>query len=264
MSKRLKTTILNKAASQCRYMVPENITDIEERFVKYEYAKQLARNLKIGRNQKVSVIVNGSFIFGDFIEAFILRNRIKVKKMTLSTLSYNENNIDSLKTLMQKEWVDNLNIIVSDYFFGHERTNLIRYAYEQLDNGNNTFQLAIERTHCKIYMFETYNDSYFVIHGSVNLRSSGNSEQFTIEENKALYDFYNAHLSEILERNKTVNKSLKFRKTWQAVQKDTAAHTEVAAEQKQDRENLPQQNREVEKSNNGIQEWTRHFDEFDF
>ena len=29
-----------------------------------------------------------------------------------------------------------------------------------------------------------------VIHGSANLRSSGNIEQFTIEENPELYDFY--------------------------------------------------------------------------
>jgi hypothetical protein len=260
MSKRLKMNPFNKEDNQCRYMLPKDITEIEERFVKYEYAKQLARNLKIGRNQKVSVIVNGSFIFGDFIEAFILRNHKKKKKMTLSTLSYNENNIDSLKTLMQKEWVDNLNIIVSIYFWGHERANLIKYAYEQLDNANNTFQLAVERTHCKIYMFETYNESYFVIHGSVNLRSSGNSEQFPIEENKALYDFYNTYFSEILERSKTIDKSLKFRKTWQAKVKEK----EEEIKEKQDRENLPQQNREVEKSNNGIQEWTRHFDEFDF
>ena len=261
MSKRIKTNPLTKKENQSRYTTPKNITNIDDRFLKYEYAKKLANDLKISRNQKVAVIVNGSFIFGDFIEAFILKHKIKVKKMTLCTLSYNENNIDSLKNLMQKEWIDNLNIIVSDYFFGHERTNLIAYAYKQLDNNNNTFQLAVERTHCKIYMFETYNNSYFVIHGSVNLRSSGNTEQFIIEENKDMYDFFNAYLSEILERNKTVNKSIKFKKLWQA---GLTEQGEQEAQQEPDKDVHQQQDKEQQQRKDGTQECKHHFDKFDF
>jgi len=237
-------------------MPPVKIAEVSERFIKYDYAEKLANDIKIGRNERVSVIVNGSFIFGDFIEAFILKHNIKVKEMTLCTLSYNENNIDSLKNLIDNEWIDNLNIIVSDYFFGHERTNLIAYAYNKLDNDKNKFQLAIERTHCKIYLFETYNGSYFVIQGSVNLRSSGNSEQFSIEENKALYEFYNNNFKDILERNKTINKSLKFSKSWQKQNQET--------KEGQALEKAAKQNKEASTQGNGTQEWKRHFDNFDF
>lgn len=258
MSKRIK--INTSKTIDCRYSESVKIHEVKDRYIRYENALKLAKDLKMQRNERISVIVSGSFVFGDFIEAFILENKIKVKKMTLSTLSYNENNIDSLKNMLENEYVDELNIIVSDYFFGHERTNLISYAYDILDSKKNTFQLAIERTHCKVYIFETYNDSYFVIHGSVNLRSSGNFEQFVIEENKKQYDFYNQFFSEILERNKTINKSLKFNKSWQADQKIY----QRLIEKEQDKASRPKQNKEELQLKDGIQEWQRHFDEFDF
>ena len=37
-----------------------------------------------------------------------------------------------------------------------------------------------------------------VLHGSSNLRSSGNIEQFTIEENPELYDFYKELFDKII------------------------------------------------------------------
>jgi hypothetical protein len=211
MSRRITRNPFKSGENRCRYTDPEKITEVKDRFVKYEYAEQLANDIKIGRGERVTAIVNGSFIFGDFIEAFILKHKIKVKEMTVCTLSYGENSIDSFRNLLEKGWVDKLNIVVSDYFFGHERNSLIAYAYKELDNETDRFQLAVERTHCKITIFETQNGSYFSIHGSANLRSSGNTEQFTIEENKEQYDFYNSYFSEVIEKCKTIDKSLKFK-----------------------------------------------------
>ena len=94
---------------------------------------------------------------------------------------------------------------------------MIPYTYHELDNDNNTFQLAVDRTHCKIYIWETYFNEYYVIQGSVNLRSSGNSENFTIEENERLYRWYDEYLQGILDKQKSIDKSLKFKKLWQMI-----------------------------------------------
>jgi hypothetical protein len=261
MSKRFKANPFTREEKKCRYFTPK-ITEVQERFVRYENAQKFAHELKVKKNERVVAIVNGSFIFGDFIEAYLTTHQIRAKKMTLSTLSYNENNVDSMKTLMVKRYVDNLNIIVSDYFFGHERAGMIPYTYRELDSENNTFQLAVDRTHCKMYIWETYFNEYYVIQGSVNLRSSGNSENFTIEENEKLYRWCDEYLTGILDRQKSIDKSLKFKKSWHQVQKEEAV---VAAQVQEGKAPQAQEGvRHCRTAEHGTREWERHFDEFTF
>lgn len=175
--------------------------------VKFKDAKKLAEQIDLTITPRVDCLIAGKFIFGDFIEAYIVGNNIKCEKLVISTLSMSQNNVDSLRTLMEKKYVDQLDLIVSDYFFSHERQNLIPYIYEELDI-DNKFQLAVARSHVKICFFKTLGGKKIVIHGSANLRSSDNIEQFTIEINESLYDFYDTFHSSIIETYKTINKSV--------------------------------------------------------
>ena len=52
------------------------------------------------------------------------------------------------------------------------------------------------------------------MHGSANLRSSGNIEQFTIEENPELYEFYEEKYSKIIEKYATINHSIRMKEAW--------------------------------------------------
>ena len=67
-------------------------------------------------------------------------------------------------------------------------------------------------------IFETYNGGYVIIHGSANLRSSSNIEQFMIEENEELYKFNFEFQKRIVEEYKTIKKSIRSKKLWQVVQ----------------------------------------------
>lgn len=184
--------------------------------VEYKYAQDFAKQIKIEKDSRYYAFIDGSFIFGDFIEAYLVGNDIKAK-VTLSTLSLSQENVDSFANLLDKGYISELNIIVSDYFFAHERNLLIRYMYEVLDI-DNMFQLAVCRTHTKITLIE-HEDKKIVISGSANLRTSDNLEQVSIEENEDLYNFnYNVHKN-ILNEYKTINKSIKSKKLWQVVQK---------------------------------------------
>ena len=200
-----------------RYCKPPKSKELPERRLKYAIAKDLA--LGIDLSERTYVIVNGTFVFGDFIEALIIEKGLKVKSMTISTLSMSCENIDSLDTLIDCGFVDELNLIVSDYFFSHERHGLVKYIYETLDK-DNKFQLAAAGSHTKITMFETHCGKKIVIHGSANLRSSSNIEQIMIEDNTELYDFNKDYHDRIILKYKTINKSVKYSNLWNCIKND--------------------------------------------
>jgi len=187
--------------------------------VKYKNAKQLSKEIQIKQNERYFCIIDGSFIFGDFIEAFIYERAMKVDVLTLSTLSMSQENIDSFYNLMKNGYIEKLNIIVSDFFYSHERHNLVKYMYDKLDF-EDRFQLSVCRTHTKICMFESSMNGgrKYVIHGSANLRSSDNIEQFMIEENKELYDFNFDFHKKIIDNFATIKKSLRGDKLFNLIQ----------------------------------------------
>ena len=140
--------------------------------------------------------------------------------MDIQTLSLSQENVDSLATLLLKGYVKELNLIVSDYFYSHERNQLIPYIYEQLDLGDR-FQLAVCGTHTKIITAHLTNGIKLVIHGSANLRSSGNIEQIAIQNSAEIYDFVTEFNDRIIQQYKTINKSIRRKKLWLIASKKT-------------------------------------------
>ena len=66
-----------------------------------------------------------------------------------------------------------------------------------------------------------FEEFKYVISGSANLRSSDNLEQISIEENEELYNFNIKIHDEIIKEFKTINKSIKTKRLWQVVAKNT-------------------------------------------
>lgn len=202
--------------TETRYTKPK-VYNMTEEHVTYDNAVKLARELRLGSAyERAHCIVSGDFIFGDFIEAYIMTYKIRVPNMTIATLSLNQNNVDSLYHLMRTGHIERLNLVVSAYFYGNERHALIPYIYEHLDMGDR-FQLAVAGIHTKTTHFCTAGGKHIVIQGSANLRSSGNVEQFTIEENKELFDWYEDVYTAIIQRYKTINHDVRHKELWDAI-----------------------------------------------
>lgn len=197
---------------ETRYTLPK-VVPMKEDFVLYDNAQKMARELRLGFGERFDAFVSGSFIFGDFIEAYLTTQNACAKKMTISTPSMSQNNVDSLHTLMEKGYIEELNLIISVYFWGNERSSLIPYIYKQLDIGDR-FQLAVAGVHTKTVHFETLGGRKIIMHGSANLRSSGNIEQFTMEENPELYEFYDDHFNRIIDKYATIRKPIRNSKAW--------------------------------------------------
>ena len=194
--------------NNARYIKPPKQKDIPYKKLKYINAQKLAIDIDFKELDKVFCIIDGSFIFGDFIEAFILHNNINAIEMQISTLSYSQDNIDSLENLIKNDYIQKLDLIVSDYFYSHEKNKLIKNTYKKLDI-DNKFQLATAGTHFKMCIFKTEGNKHIVIHGSANLRSSSNIEHFCIEDSKDLYNFVKENHDLIIEKYKTINKSVR-------------------------------------------------------
>lgn len=203
---------------ETRYTKPK-VYKVKSDFVMYDRAEDLAKGLKIDFGERSDVIVSGNFIFGDFIEAFLVTHQIKVQTMTISTLSLSQNNVDSLYNLLEAGYVEELNLVVSAYFYANEIRSLIPYIYKELDI-DNRFQLAVAGIHTKTCQFLTDDGRKILIHGSANLRSSGNIEQFTIEENAELYNFYNGVFEAIVAKYATIKKPIRNKVLWGEITKE--------------------------------------------
>lgn len=183
--------------------------------------KKLANDIGIIKDgERYDCIVSGAFIFGDFLEAYLVENALGCEELTITTLSLSQDNIDSLHILLTKNYVKKLNLIISDYFFSHERHTLIPYIYACLDI-DNKFQLSVASIHTKTSQLKMEDGTKIVMHGSANLRSSANVEQFTIEANEELYDFYEKIFTPLIDYYATIKKSVRAKKQWDIMTKKT-------------------------------------------
>jgi hypothetical protein len=201
----------------------EEESDIDTRLIKppkskdktaaWKNAKKTASKIEITPGMSYFGIIDGSFIFGDLIEALLVGKRIRARRLDIQTLSLSQENVDSLATLLIKGYVKELNLIISDYFFAHERKVLIPYIYEHLDIADR-FQLAVCGLHTKIITMELTEGIKLVIHGSANLRSSGNIEQIAIQDSAEIYDFIIEMNDKIIKKFNTINKSIRRKRLW--------------------------------------------------
>lgn len=187
--------------------------------VKYEYAVDMVKGMsQIQDGESIYGIVSGNFIFGDFIEAFMVENNFLAEQIFIATLSMSQGNVDSLKNLQQGDYVKELGLIVSDYWYAHERRKDggVPYIIDNLSDGN--FRFAAAALHTKIAMIKTDSGDHYVFHGSANLRSSRNIEQFMAENNRELYSFNALWMEKILDNFSATKQSTRGGKLWQTVQ----------------------------------------------
>lgn len=203
----------------------------EPQAVCYEHAEDFARDLVIDNAHETFAFVSGNFVFGDFVEALVDMGKLSVRRMGIQTLSLNDENIDSIRNIVEWEPVERLDIVLSDYWFAHEckQGGLVDYLFEQLDVDGLDLHVAFCGTHAKVWTVETRAGNVLTVHGSANLRSSGNIEQLYISPDKGLHGFCQSTLMKMIDVYDVVNqdarkrKSVRRSKLWQAVARKAEA-----------------------------------------
>lgn len=191
-----------------RYVLPKVHSKVKTLAVKYDRAVDFVNECgqAILAGDTVHALLSGNFIFGDVFEALAVEKNLLIDDITLSTLSISQDNVDSLHNLLAGDYLKSLNVIVSDYFWGHNRQNA-PYIYNKLDI-NGMFQLAVSGTHTKIALMRIC-DQKIVIKGSANLRSSRCVEEVTFQTCPELYDFHKSWHDEILKEYGTIKKAVR-------------------------------------------------------
>lgn len=171
---------------QSRYIKPKfSKTPMQ---VDYKNAQDLVHDIKLFPGEQLHAIVDGNFVFGDFIESLLYDKKCICEHMHLSTLSLSQENIDSLAGMLNDGTIKKLTLVLSNYFYSHEKHVLIKYLLKELDHADR-LDVIIIRNHTKICLMEIRNIR-IVLTGSSNLRSSRSIEQFCLQESKTLYKFY--------------------------------------------------------------------------
>lgn len=219
----VRTTLLDKP----KYRIPQKVT--------YEHAREFARDINLARGMSCFAIVSGNFIFGDFMEALCELGKLDIRSMTIQTLSMSQDNIDSICNIVDMCEVESVTVVLSDYWYSHERRGLVPYLYENLRRDGMETRIAFASCHTKIWNVETWSGNKLTIHGSANMRSSRNIEQIQIDQCDELYDFVEEFTRRIVDKYAVVNegatrpRSIRGEHLWQAATEDTAAAETAAA-----------------------------------
>jgi hypothetical protein len=214
---------------ESRYIKPPLTKQLPDRLLKFSNAEKLAKAINFNSGESTFALLAGNFVFCDFIEAFFYQHNIYTDRLQISTLSLAYDNIIILKNLMNGGFVQNFDLIISSYFYSHERHNLIKEIYKELDFGDR-FQLAVAAIHTKMVSFKTEGGKHILISGSANLRSSNNVEQIYIQDNKEIFNFVTDFNNRIIETYKTIRKPLLTKKIWQIQEEAEPEETKEAAD----------------------------------
>lgn len=190
------------------------------RTVKYEYSADMVKKMPdMQEGEALYAIVSGNFIFGDFIESYLVENNFMAEELHIATLSLSQDNVDSLRNIRQGGYVQDMSLIVSDYWYAHERRKKggVPYIMEKL-GAEGRFSFAAAGLHTKVTLIKTTCGRYMVLHGSANLRSSRNVEQFCVENNRELYLFNRLWMGKIMDNFKINKKTSRGGQLWQTVQ----------------------------------------------
>ena len=183
---------------------------LDTRMVSYGNAKEFVRDIDL--SGRTYAWLDGSFIFGEIPEALGEIGH-PVRKAWITSLGLSEENIDSLYNCFLLYGLDKLCLLLSAYYYSHEKFKLIPYMYEKLDVEIETepdqwepgFQVGFFNIHAKIMLLELQDGTRLTIHGSSNLRSSNSIEQIMVETDPELFEFNLKVIRDFMKTFFTIN-----------------------------------------------------------
>lgn len=180
--------------------------------VMFNNAEEFADQIDLSPHVRTFAWINGNFIFGDIIEALMVRRNMGVKKLHIASLGISRENIDSLKNcmIMMGDDLEKLVLVLSGYYYSHYKFSDVPYLYQELDDPLNRVQIAFGGYHAKIIAIETMLGNHLTIHGSANMRSSNSIEQIMVEQSDDLYAFNVAIMDEIADTFGTINHTAQY------------------------------------------------------
>lgn len=156
-----------------------------KKLIRPENADVILAEFPAEEGDMLHAITCGDFVFCDFILRLIEKDGI-TRSMTATTLSLSLKNVEKLAALLTATPFP-FHLVLSHYF--KSTSGDIFRGIESLLVPLPCFRLTIGRSHAKVTLLD-YPGRALVIESSANLRSSGNIEQITAKQCRALHDFH--------------------------------------------------------------------------
>lgn len=145
--------------------------------------------------ESVHALLGGEFVLACAIPV-ILDAIGQPCELDICTLGTNDAAVDLILREAEAGRVTRFRILLSQYFEQMDRSTCSRVVERIRAAGHVA---AVARNHTKLMLWRPQAGSdRFTLEGSANLRSSVNLEQLTITNDRALYDFHQAWLGELL------------------------------------------------------------------
>lgn len=133
-----------------------------------------------------------------------------ISRLTITTLSYNIENIDSLCMGIDQGKIGEVLLVPSCYFSEIEKP-LYQQTVAALESRGS--RCVPGYVHSKLMLCEMSDGSCYSYEGSGNLRSAKSIEQFVLTNDRALLEFHRSWLETYLNERTTYGRRKRVRKT---------------------------------------------------
>ena len=118
---------------------------------------------------------------------YLIKKYGKIEECNIATYRVSYQALLNFKELLDSDKIGSLHMILNDNYktLMRDKANYLTY----LNNESVSFSYNIKNAHAKVTTCKC-GDKYIVMQGSGNYSTNPKIEQYTIIENKELYDFY--------------------------------------------------------------------------
>jgi hypothetical protein len=153
--------------------------------------------------EAVHVVMSGCYDLQHVLIVLLERLGSVCETMRVATLSLSRRNVQEMAALLDGGTVRRIDLLTSDFFRRHDDDIFAELAQEFHARGQ---RVAAARSHCKVVTMKLEDGRCYVLHGSPNLRTNKNLEQFALERDAALHAHYDAWLDSMVTRH-AINQS---------------------------------------------------------
>lgn len=155
-------------------------------------AVRLIRPLPVP-GETIHALMGGDFACWDLAPAILDLAGKPADELWIATLGFNAQNNWHLCRLMDEGRIANAHVLASDYF---AKADAPTFNEARAALGRRGGHLTSTRNHAKVIALAIGRD-FYVVEGSANMRSCNNLEQFTLTNDRAVFQFHRRWIAAI-------------------------------------------------------------------
>jgi hypothetical protein len=160
------------------------------RFACLKAAREILEHLP-EQGEALHGIMTGIYDLMHLLIVLLQRLGAPCHTMRIATLSLSGRNVQEMVALLDAGTVGRIDLLTSDFHRKNDQEIFCELLAEFSKRGQ---RIGAARSHCKLVAIALDDGRKYVLHGSPNLRTNKNMEQFCLERDAELFAFYDTWL----------------------------------------------------------------------